>query len=222
MKKHFTRIGIAALAALALCLSAPAAAQMGGGMGGGGNGGGMGGGMGSGNGDMGSMGMSGDMGGMDRVLVTPEGIAITVVRKSAAGQATPSTLQIVALSSSGSVLWRWDASASVHQLELAGDLVLVSQATTGMNTGSTMTPTGSLVALRSSSGVEAWRYTPEGIVGNIEVSSDRIYALVVKATGSTGNGGHMGSGGSTGSQMSRSLVVLDIQGRVLWSFSLDV
>jgi outer membrane protein assembly factor BamB len=125
----------------------------------------------------------------------------------------------VALGPTGSVAWRWDAETGAHQLALATGLVLITTGNMTVGSGGTVTaPSGSLIALRSVSGMEAWRYAADGMVGAIEVSTDRLYAVVMKASSTSGGGS--GSGSMSG-PMDRTLVALDLNGHVLWTFGLD-
>lgn len=223
-----------AVSIVAGSLAGTATAQMmGGGMGNGGHGGG---GMGSGGstGGSGGVGMGSGMGsggGMDmglgsgmnasgRLIVSAGGTAFVLSRRpSTSGSPT-----LLAIGPNGSTAWAWDAAAPIHDLALAGDLVIVAgSAMTHDGTTGSGTP-NELVALRAATGAVAWRLSLGGAPMRLEALSDRILALVAKASVSTsgsGTGGHMGSGDAGDHGMSRSLVAVDLLGRLLWTVDLD-
>ncbi len=222
---------IAAIAFLACSLSGAAVAQMmGGGMGSGGHGSGHGGsttgprgtgGMGSGSG-MG-WGMGDDMGGMGRVLVSPAGTTFVVSRELAGTSAVAD--ELLAISPNGTNAWSWRSTDVIRDLTLAADLLVVSVGEPhDYGTNGTAPRTGTLVALRSTTGTEAWRLTLDGIPMRIEAASDRLVLLVGTPTSTTTGGtttGHMGPGEAGFQGMRRSLVAVDLTGRLLWTVALD-
>ncbi len=233
---------IATIAFLACSLSGAAAAQMmGGGMGSGGHGtghggsttgprgtggmgsgSGMGGGMGSGSG-MGS-GMGDDMGGMGRVLVSPAGTTFVVSRELTGTSTSAIADELLAISPNGTNAWSWRSTDAIRDLTLAADLLVVSVGEPDMyGTTGTAPRAGALVALRPATGAEAWRLTLDGIAMRVEAASDRLVILVATPTSTTtgGTSGHMGSGDSGSQEMRRSLVAVDLTGRILWTVALD-
>ncbi|HQN09543.1 MAG TPA: hypothetical protein PLL76_17715 [Thermoanaerobaculia bacterium] len=224
---------IAAIAFLACSLSGAAVAQMmGGGMGSGGHGNGHGGsstgprgtgGMGSGSG-MG-WGMGDDMGGMGRVLVSPAGTAFLVSRELAGTGTSAVADEILAISPNGTNAWSWRSTDAIRDLTLATDLLVVSTGEPhGYGTTGTAPRTGALVALRSTTGAEAWRLAIDGVAMRVEAASDRLVILVGTPTSTTTGGtttGHMGPGEAGFQGMRRSLVAVDLTGRLLWTVALD-
>jgi hypothetical protein len=224
---------IATIAFLACSLSGAAAAQMmGGGMGSGGHGSGHGGsttgprgtgGMGSGSG-MG-WGMGDDMGGMGRVLVSPAGTTFVVSRELTATGTSTVADELLAIGPNGTNAWSWRSTDAIRDLTLAADLLVVSVGEPhGYGTTGTVLRTGALVALRSTTGAEAWRLTLAGIPMRVEAASDRLVLLVGTPTSTTTGGstsGHMGQGDAGFQGMRRSLVAVDLTGRLLWTVALD-
>ena len=228
---------IATIAFLACSLSGAAAAQMmGGGMGSGGHGSGhggsttgprgnrrdglrlgMGGGMGSGMGD--------DMGGMGRVLVSPAGTTFVVSRELTATGTTMIADELLAIGPNGTNAWSWRSTDAISDLTLAADLLVVSVGEPhAYGTTGTAPRTGALVALRSTTGTEAWRLTLDGVPMRVEAASDRLVLLVGTPTSTTTGGstsGHMGPGDAGFQGMRRSLVAVDLTGRLLWTVALD-
>ncbi len=224
---------IAAIAFLACSLSGAAVAQMmGGGMGSGGHGNGHGGsstgprgtgGMGSGSG-MG-WGMGDDMGGMGRVLVSPAGTAFLVSRELAGTGTSAVADEILAISPNGTNAWSWRSTDAIRDLTLATDLLVVSTGEPhGYGTTGTAPRTGALVALRSTTGAEAWRLAIDGVAMRVEAASDRLVILVGTPTSTTTGGstsGHMGSGDTGFQGMRRSVLAVDLTGRILWTVAID-
>ncbi len=189
-----------------------------GGMGSGGTTGGLGSGMGSGGGM--DMGLGSGMNAAGRLIVSADGTAFVLSRRpSTSGSPT-----LLAIGPNGSTAWAWDAVAPIHDLALAGDLVIVAASgVTHDGTTGSGTP-NELVALRAATRAVAWRLPLGGAPMRLEALSDRILALVAKAsvsTGGSGTGGHMGSGDAGDHGMSRSLVAVDLLGRLLWTVDLD-
>lgn len=228
---------IATIAFLACSLSGAAAAQMmGGGMGSGGHGTGHGGsttgprgtgGMGSGSGMGGGMGsgMDDDMGGMGRVLVSPAGTTFVVSRELTGTGTTATADELLAIGPNGTNAWSWRSTDAIRDLTLAADLLVVSVGEPHMY-GSTGTAprTGALVALRSTTGAEAWRLALDGVPMRVEAAADRLVLLVGTPTSTATGGstsGHMGSGDTGFQGMRRSLVAVDLTGRLLWTVALD-
>ena len=232
---------IAAIAFLTCSLSGAAAAQMmGGGMGSGGQGNGHGGsttgprgngGMGSGSGMGGGMGsdmgwgMDDDMGGMGRVRVSPAGTTFVVSRELTATGTSTIADELLAIGPNGTNAWSWRSTDAIRDLTLAADLLVVSVGEPHMY-GSTGTAprTGALVALRSTTGAEAWRLALDGVPMRVEAAADRLVLLVGTPTSTATGGstsGHMGSGGTGFQGMRRSLVAVDLTGRLLWTVALD-
>jgi hypothetical protein len=178
-----------ALVAVMLLTAATAGAQRGHGpVGGTMSGGGMG-------GDM----MDDGMGGMT-LLVAPNG---TVITSSVTLNSTTNvySTSVVALNSTGSVAWRWTAPNGVHQIELAGNLVLVSGGHMNYD-GTTTTSNAELTALALSNGAVAWKAALPGVAVSIEPAANQIFVLTMQpgatqgtGTGSGGMGSGMGSGG---------------------------
>lgn len=230
---------IAAITFLACSLSGAAVAQMmGGGMGSGGHGGsttgprgtggmgsgsGMGGGMGSGSG-MGS-GMTDEMGGMGRVLVSPAGTTFVVSRELTATGTSAIADELLAIGPNGTNAWSWRSTDAIRDLTLAADLLVVSVGEPHMyGTTGTAPRAGALVALRSTTGAEAWRLALDGVPMRVEAAADRLVLLVGTPTSTATGGstsGHMGSGGTGFQGMRRSLVAVDLTGRLLWTVALD-
>lgn len=224
---------IATIAFLACSLSGAAAAQtMGGGMGSGGHGSGHGGsttgprgtgGMGSGSG-MG-WGMGDDMGGMGRVLVSPAGTTFVVSRELTATGTSTIAGELLAIGPNGTNAWSWRSTDTIRDLTLAADLLVVSVGEPHMyGTTGTAPRTGALVALRSTTGAEAWRLALDGVPMRVEAASDRLVLLVGTPTSTTTGGstsGHMGPGDAGFRGMRRSLVAVDLSGRLLWTVALD-
>jgi len=228
---------IATIAFLACSLSGAAAAQMmGGGMGSGGHGSGTGtghggsttgprgtGGMGSGSG-MG-WGMGDDMGGMGRVLVSPAGTTFVVSRELAGTSTSAVADELLAIGPNGTNAWSWRSTDAIRDLTLAADLLVVSVGEPHMYGSTGAAPrTGTLVALRSTTGAEAWRLALDGVPMRVEAASDRLVLLVGTPTSTTTGGstsGHMGPGDAGFQGMRRSLVAVDLSGRLLWTVALD-
>lgn len=229
---------IATIAFLACSLSGAAAAQMMGGSGGHGNGhgggntgssgtGGMGsggtGGMGSGSGMGGGMGD--DMGGMGRILVSPAGTTFLVSRELTGTSTSAVADELLAISPNGTNAWSWRSTDAIRDLTLAADILVVSVGEPhAYGTTGTAPRTGALVAVRSTTGAEAWRLTLDGIPMRVETASDRLVILVGKPTSTTTGGtttGHMGPGDAGFQGMRRSLVAVNLSGRLLWTVALD-
>jgi hypothetical protein len=141
-------------------------------------------------GGMGGDMMDGGMGGMS-LLVAPDGTVITssVTLNSATNVYSTS---VVALSSTGSVAWRWVAPNGVHRLELAGNLVLVSGGDMDFD-GTTTTSNVDLTALALASGTVAWKTALPGVAMSIEPAANQIVVLTMQHVAGQGTG--MGSGG---------------------------
>lgn len=175
------------------------------------------------------MGMGGAM-----LRVATNGTAL-VLRPAFAGQATtPSGMELVAMTPSGSVAWRKALGFGMHDLEIAGSLVVLSEVE-GMgwdgSMGNPSAAKSNIVALELASGVEAWTTTLDGVAMSIETDSNRVYVEIVKPSstgnghgnrgggmhGGGGNGG--GNGGMNGGWMNGafSLVALGLDGQILWS-----
>ena len=192
--------------------------------------------------DMGN-GMGEGMGGMS-ILVAPDG---TVVTTSVALNTTTNvySASVVALSSTGSVAWRWAAPNGIHRIELAGNLVLVAGGQMNYD-GTTTTSDVALTALALSNGAVAWKAALPGVAVSIEPAANRIVVLTMQSQ-STGQGSGMGSGGMGGGMGSgmgggshdgtpgtgtgnggtgmmngaRTLVALSNSGVILWSVPLS-
>jgi hypothetical protein len=185
-------------------------------------------------------GMDEGMGGMS-ILVAPDG---TVVTTSVALNSTTNvySTSVVALNSTGSVAWRWVAPNGVHQIELAGNLVLVSGGHMNYD-GTTTTSNVDLTALALSNGAVAWKTALPGVAVSIEpAATNQIFVLTMQSLGA-GQGSGMGSGGmgsgmgggshhgtpgtgsgSGGTGMmngARTLVALSNSGVILWSVPLS-
>jgi len=196
-------------------------------------------------GTMSGGGMGGDMmddgmGGMS-LLVAPNG---TVITSSVTLNSTTNvySTSIVALNSTGSVAWRWVAPNGVHQIELAGNLVLVSGGHMNYD-GTTTTSNVDLTALALSNGAVAWKTALPGVAVSIgPAATNQIFVLTMQSLGA-GQGSGMGSGGmgsgmgggshhgtpgtgsgSGGTGMmngARTLVALSNSGVILWSVPLS-
>ena len=124
----------------------------------------------------------------------------------------------------GTNAWSWRSTDAIRDLTLAADLLVVSVGEPDMyGTTGTAPRAGALVALRPATGAEAWRLTLDGIAMRVEAASDRLVILVATPTSTTtgGTSGHMGSGGTGFQGMRRSLVAVDLTGRLLWTVALD-
>ncbi|MBI4917579.1 MAG: hypothetical protein HY825_17205 [Acidobacteria bacterium] len=126
--------------------------------------------------------------------------------------ATPGGTELVAVTPAGVVAWRATLGTGVHDLALAGNLVVFTQsatAGTGSGTGTPVAATSTVTALQLASGVEAWSTELDGLARSLAPAGDRIYVKVVEpstagasqggtCSGNGGNGGNGGSGGSGG------------------------
>ena len=170
-------------------------------------------------------GMGDDMGGMGRVLVSPAGTAFLVSRELAGTGTSAVADEILAISPNGTNAWSWRSTDAIRDLTLAADLLVVSVGEPQMyGTAGTAPRAGALFALRSTTGAEVWRLTLDGIPMRVEAASDRLVLLVATPTATTTGGttsGHMGSGDAGFQGMRRSLVAVDLSGRLLWTVALD-
>ena len=185
---------IAAVALVALALSNAAVAQMGGrGPGPGGNG----------NGTMAGPGPSGA-----HPFVAPDGKALLVKRTTtSSGATTTTTVQLVAVSTAGTVAWTHTPANDVRDLSFPSGLVAFVSAAQGQ------AATSQVVALNLASGTQAWAATFDGMVGDLEVTSSGLLAVVSKSTAATGT--------DTQGTVTRTLVSINLSGNVAWSLALD-
>jgi hypothetical protein len=200
-----------------------------------GSGGGMGG-NGNDNGMPGRPGNSGGMGagmgpGAATITVADDGTVLTV-RRTAGDPEVPGsgTIELVAISPTGGILWTWSASGAIHALEVSGSTVLVSS-TDGLLTGTPGTPgsgeqaSSILHALALSSGAELWALELDGRLMSLEPSANVIYAIVVSHDWTEGTeivprGGMNGPGAGMGTGEIE-LVAISYQGVVSWTISLN-
>jgi hypothetical protein len=198
-------VRIAAFALLALALSNSAVAQMGGrgpGQGGTGPGAGAGPGNGPGNGP----GPGGDI----RPIVAPDGKALLVKRTSTtSGSTTTTTVQLVAVSTAGTVAWTWTPPADLRGIALPTGLVAV----TAVTQSSTAAPTSQVIALNLASGAQVWATSFDGLVGDLQETSTGLLGVVSKYVAP--------SGSETHGTMTRSLVSINLAGSIVWTLALD-
>mgnify|MGYP001127683604 FL=1 len=170
-------------------------------------------------------GMGDNMGGMGRVLVSPAGSTFVVSRELAGTGTSAVADELLAISPNGTNAWSWRSTDAIRDLTLATDLLVVSTGEPhGYGTTGTAPRTGALVALRSTTGAEAWRLAIDGVAMRVEAASDRLVILVGTPTSTTTGGtttGHMGPGEAGFQGMRRSLVAVDLTGRLLWTVALD-
>lgn len=165
-------------------------------------------------------------------LMAPNG-TVLIMRPVFSSQGTsPSGMELVAMTSSGSVAWRQPVGFGMHNLALADGLVVVSEVN-GMgpdgSIGSPAAANSQVVAFDLASGATAWATAIDGVAMGITADNDRIYVQVVKPGAAGGSGGghggmHGGGGGSGGGMNggawmkgSVSLVTLGRDGGILWS-----
>jgi len=169
--------------------------------------------------------MGDNMGGMGRVLVSPAGSTFVVSRELAGTGTSAVADELLAISPNGTNAWSWRSTDAIRDLTLAADLLVVSVGEPhAYGTTGTAPRTGALVALRSTTGAEAWRLTLDGVPMRVEAASDRLVLLVGTPTSTTSGGstsGHMGPGDAGFQGMRRSLVAVDLTGRLLWTVALD-
>jgi hypothetical protein len=164
--------------------------------------------------------------------------------------ATPGGIELVAVTPAGVVAWRATLGTGVHDLALAGNLVVFTQSATPGAGGGTDTPvaaTSTVTALQLANGVEAWSTELDGNAASVTPAGDRIYVKVVEpsavaasqdgtcdgsgGTGGNGGGNHggnggngggngRGNGGGMGMNGTFSLVAVGLDGQILWSLPL--
>ncbi len=169
------------------------------------------------------MGDMGTMNGMDapgRLVVASDGTALIISRTETTQTGSSTNVVLTAISPTGTELWRWSTTKGIGQIAISGASVYLIEG--GMDPASAMSataqataqPTAALVALRLANGTETWRVSLDGIGMNIQTGTDRLL-LLVSVPMAQGSGS-----GSTGG-MSRKVVAVDFNGRILWSLSLN-
>lgn len=184
-------------------------------MGGGSTGGGMGNGM-SGTG-FGLMG--GAMG--QALTVGSDGVVYTLRTTATSGSSVPA-VQVVAIRPSGTVAWSTSVDGGMTRVKLSGNVLLIANGgeDMGMNNGPATAndDKSQLVALSTASGSVQWTLDVDGFVSSLEPFSGGTYAIVVK--GDFAKGGMTGNTGSTNG-MTRTLVAVGPDGKILWSVPLS-
>lgn len=179
-------------------------------------------------------------------IVAPDGTVLVFQPVADPAATTPTGVELVAVTPAGAVAWREPLGFGVHDLALAGNLVVLTQTAgtgPGGNSGDLATATSSVTALQLASGVQAWSTALDGIARSVAPAGDRIYVRVVKPSatstprggtgggmhgggngggtrGGSGGGGNGGSGGGQGMNGTFSLVALGLDGQVLWTLPL--
>jgi outer membrane protein assembly factor BamB len=135
------------------------------------------------------------------LLIAPDGTII--VEQSGAGSMpmTSARQQVVAISPSGAAAWSWSSDDPIQFASLANTLIVVASGDMDeMHNGAGAK--GALTALSLSTGRPAWTLPVDGVVMNINASSQQIYVVVVK-------------GAATSAP--RTLLAISNSGVVLWS-----
>jgi len=180
-------------------------------------------------------GFGGGMNGMN--LVVADNGTVLTIRHTVGEVDVPGSgmTEVVAVAPTGGTLWTWEAEGGIHQLDVAGDLVLVSSVAwdddhvpgtpgSGMENGSI------LYALAIHSGAELWQVAFDGRVMNLEPSTNAIYAVVGDydfEAGTIGEiiprgGMHPGQPGQPGQGMGElELVAISLDGSILWTTALN-
>lgn len=169
-----------------------------------------------------SSGMNGGMGdgfgAMGQALtVGTDGVVYTQRVTTVAGQT--SSLEVVAIRSTGTVAWTAKLDGGMSRLKLSGNLVLVAggNGDMGMNGGNDAAGDKSqLVALSAASGSVQWKLDLDSFVAAVEPFAGGTYVLLAK--NDTTNAGH-GTSGTT--SMKRTVAAVDNSGKVLWSYDLN-
>ncbi len=175
--------------------------------------------------------LSGGTSGM-ALIVGDDGTVFTIRRIAGDPEAPGSgSMEVIAVSTSGTTLWTWTADGGVHGLEIAGDLVLVcsTEADVGHVPG---TPHGGmendsiLHALAISSGTEVWQLGIEGKLMMIESSANVIYAVMAEHDLAGNSGDIVPRGGmhppNAGQGMGNlKLLAITFDGSVKWTLGLN-
>lgn len=183
----------AVIAAALVLVTTFAMAQGHGGMGGSGGSGGMGGSVGNGGmGGSGSGGMGGSVGyggmggsedfgrGGDEGLLFSSDGTVYIVRSMST---TTTAAEMVAISSSGVVVWRSAMTSGRGHLVLSGsNLINV----TGNAATTTAAATSTLTAMSAATGTQVWMLTFDGRVGDLRPFSGGTYAVVVAPSATAG------------------------------------
>ncbi len=216
---------VAQLAAAQTTSSRHHSTNSGGMMGGGSTGGGMNGNNGTGSGMGGAYGLMG--GAMGQALtVGSDGVAYTLRSTSPSGTTTPA-IEVVAIRPSGTVAWSANVDGGMTRVKLSGNLLLIANGGEGigMQNGTTSNDheTSQLVALSTASGSVQWTLALDGFASTLEPFSGGTYVTVIKGDFSNMNGANGGMNGTTGTpnNMTRTLVAVSTDGKVLWSVSLS-
>ena len=176
--------------------------------------------------------MGNGMNGMD-LTVADDGTVFTIRRVADEADVPASnTVEVVAISPTGGTLWTWTSNGGVHQIEIAGNMVLVSsmdaeldhvpgEPQEGMENGSI------LYALAIHSGAELWQLPFDGRLMNLEPSANVIYAVAIDHDFETGTNtdiiprGGMHDPGTGQGMGSAKLFAISLDGNVAWTVSLN-
>jgi hypothetical protein len=172
-------------------------------------------------------------------VVTADGTVLVFQPVADPEAATAGGVELVAVTPAGVVAWRATLGTGVHDLALAGNLVVFTQSATpgtGGGTGTQLAATSTITALQLAGGVEAWSTELDGIAATLASAGDRVYVRIVEPSavaasqggtcdGSGGNGGNGGgnqggNGGGMGMNGTFSLVAVGLDGQILWSLPL--
>jgi len=148
-------------------------------------------------------------GGAGPIAVAPDGKAIDVKSTTTtSGSTTTTSIQLVAVSTAGTVAWTWTPPAAIHDIVFPTGLVVVA-----VEPQSSTSASSQIVALNLSTGSQAWATPVDGIAGDLHATSSGLLAVVSKYTAPTSS--------TTPGTVSRSLVSLNLSGTVVWGLSLD-
>ena len=168
---------------------------------------------------------------METLLVANDGTVITVRHTPPVTSQDSPTVEVVAISSSKSILWTWEAQYGARVLTLDQNRVIVATHTAGDGQPNHLSR---LAALSLQTGEVAWEVELEGVIHDVEPGIGMLYVLLVSPSGyqnsGRGSGGHgpgmpgtpPGSGGGPygPADGSRTLVGIGENGTVVWTLEL--
>lgn len=107
-------------------------------------------------------------------VVAPDGTALirkTTLDTTGGMMSAKLQTQLIAISSSGTVKWRYDTAIGVTGIAFSGDKVILLNVTA---------TNSEVVALRLADGVVAWKTNVDGFAMGVEATSTQIYVTTFK------------------------------------------
>ncbi len=216
-----TRVTFLFLATVLVAQLATAQMMGGGHHGGSGGSGGMNGGGMTGGGMTGGGMSGGNFGSMmgQGVTVGSDGVVYTLRTRAGSGTASPA-VEVVAIRPSGTIAWSTAVDDGTTRVKVSGNLLLVASGAEdmGMDSGTSNDDENSeLVALSTASGSVQWKLDIDGFVTSLEPFAGGTYISVASGFGNGGMNG--GTGGMSG--LTRTLLAVGPDGKVLWTVQLS-